>query len=438
MSDEAKEKPARLPWAADRDFWAIMGYAVIFGIVGAFAGLAFLEVIKIGDLWADDDATGWFDGHWWWIAVTAATGLAVGLIRVGFRMEARSAGLIKEAGEQYVEPSKVPGTVAVSAVSLIGGASLGPEAALGAMGGGFATWFSKWRKLKDEIQRTNTLNGMSGAFGGLLSAPFLATMLIIDLARPGGRQQIRVVMGGSVASIIGFAIFFPIAGTVFLASYKLPEYNFESWQLLAGVVLGLVAAAIAMILAITIGVLKRITSRLDSRTIVRPVIGGIVFGLVAVVLPLTLFTGTSQLETVINDAKSLGTAMLVVLVLGKIFTFAIGMNTGFIGGPLFPSFFIGGTAGMAASLIVPELPVALAFTALLAAVPAAIVPAPFTMVLLAGLLTAVGVLQFTPILVAVVVAYVLISGTGVLAKLQERGSGGEGKDQLGNGEKAPA
>ncbi len=423
MSEETRENPAKEPFAADRDFWAIIGYAVIFGIVGAFAGLAFLKVIEIGDLWLDEEATGWFDGHLWWIAVTAGAGLAVGLLRVAFRMPARSDGLIQEASEQYVEPKPVPGTVVVSAVSLIGGASLGPEAALGAMGGGFATWFSKWRNLKDEIQRTNTLNGMSGAFGGLLSAPFLATMLIIDLARPGGKQLVRVVMGGAVASSIGFMIFFPIMGTVFLGAYDLPDYEFESWQLLAGVVLGLVAAAIALLLAVTIGVTKRLTTPLDRMTILRPVIGGIAFGVIAVILPLTLFTGTAQLATVIQDAQSLGTAMLVMLVLGKMVAFAIGVNTGFIGGPLFPAFFIGGTAGIAANMIVPDLPIALAFTAMLAAVPAAIVPAPFTMVLLAGLLTGVGILQFTPILIAVVVAYILISGTGVITKLQQRGSG---------------
>ena len=60
--------------------------------------------------WADEDATGWLDGHWWWIAVTAAAGLAVGLLRYVLRMPPRQAGLTEEAAEQYVEPSGVPST----------------------------------------------------------------------------------------------------------------------------------------------------------------------------------------------------------------------------------------------------------------------------------------------------------------------------------------
>jgi len=45
----------------------------------------------------------------------------------------------------------VPAVVAVSAVSLIGGASLGPEKALGSIGGGAGTWIVNsrisWRTL---------------------------------------------------------------------------------------------------------------------------------------------------------------------------------------------------------------------------------------------------------------------------------------------------
>ena len=41
-------------------------------------------------------------------------------------------------------------------------------------------------------------------------------------------------------------------------------------------------------------------------TVLRPVIGGIAFGLVGVALPLTLFTGTDQLTTVIEDGAALG------------------------------------------------------------------------------------------------------------------------------------
>jgi len=98
------------------------------------------------------------------------------------------------------------------------------------------------------------------------------------------------------------------------------------------------------------------------------------------------------------------------------------MSTGFIGGPFFPSLFIGGTAGFAAHLLIPGLPVGLAFTTMFAAVPGAIVAAPFTVVLLAALTTQLGALQTAPIGVAVITAYIFVSGSGILLRLASRHS----------------
>ena len=65
----------------------------------------------------------------------------------------------------YVEVGLVPGIAAVSLVSLIGGASLGPENALGSMGGGAGSWIAQGRGLKTEDSQVNTLAGFAGAYG---------------------------------------------------------------------------------------------------------------------------------------------------------------------------------------------------------------------------------------------------------------------------------
>ena len=88
----------------------------------------------------------------------------------------------------------MPGIVAVSAVSLIGGASLGPEQALGAMGGGAAGWWvSRRRRLNDEDGQVNTLAGFAGAYGGLFSSTVIVVMLILEVARPGGQRMAKTL-----------------------------------------------------------------------------------------------------------------------------------------------------------------------------------------------------------------------------------------------------
>ena len=53
----------------------------MFGVVLAFAGLAFLAVSQGGGLWFDPADNGWLGGSLWWVAVTAGAGILVGLLR---------------------------------------------------------------------------------------------------------------------------------------------------------------------------------------------------------------------------------------------------------------------------------------------------------------------------------------------------------------------
>jgi chloride channel protein, CIC family len=85
-----------------------------------------------------------------------------------------------------------------------------------------------------------------------------------------------------------------------------------------------------------------------------------------------------------------------------------------VGGPIFPSLFIGGTAGVIVHHVIPSVPLGLAFSCLLAAVPGALAPAPFSMVLMAAFLTQVGALQTAPILIAVVTAFLTMEGVKYL------------------------
>ena len=87
-------------------------------------------------------------------------------------------------------------------------------------------------------------------------------------------------------------------------------------------------------------------------------LGGLVFGLVGVMLPLTNFTGSDQLETALAEAGTLGIGLLLAILIGKMFTFAVSSATGFIGGPIFPLLFIGGTTGVLVNQIFPDVPLA--------------------------------------------------------------------------------
>ena len=292
------------PFPQTPQFWVLMVYALGLGVFGACAALLFMGVIGLGNNWYTASDPGWFGGQWWWVGVTAAAGVVVGLLRRLTHLPAKIPSLIDDLEHAHVDLRSVPGIVAVSAASLIGGASLGPEQALGSMGGGAAEWVSRRRGLDDEDDEVNTLAGFAGAYGGLFSSTVIVVMLILEVARPGGQRMAKTLAATIVSSSVSFGIYFVVAGAFFLDAYQVPSYAFEDWQLLAGIGLGLFAAVVVTAAghrdaSWRVGMF----GRLKVPAIVRPLIGGLVFGVVGVILPLTMFTGSDQLKTVLADRR---------------------------------------------------------------------------------------------------------------------------------------
>jgi len=402
------------PVTQQREFWVLMGCAVALGVFGAVVGLVFIGVITFGGKWYDDSDPGWFGGQWWWVAVAAAAGAGVGLLRRLTRLPEEIPGLFADLQTGRVDTGMVPGIVAVSTVSLIGGASLGPEKALGAMGGGAGSWLARRRALGKEDSQVNTLAGFAGAYGGLFSSTLIVVLLILEVARPGGQRFAKALAAEIVASSVSFGLYFAIAGAVFLDAYQVPSYTFEDWQLLAAIPLGLFAALVVTLLAGFMMGAARLFGRLKAPAIAKSTLGGVVFGIVGVALPLTMFSGSDQLKTVLTHEGTLGLGLLAAILIAKMATFAVSQASGFVGGPIFPSLFIGGIAGALVHQVIPGVPLGLAFTCLLAAVPGALAPAPFSMVLMAAFLTQVGALQTAPILIAVVTAFLTMEAVKYL------------------------
>jgi chloride channel protein, CIC family len=397
-----------------------VGYAVALGVAGALAGLASLAALKYGAYWFSSTRSGWFDGHWWWVGVTAAAGAAVGFLRRLTRLPTDVPGLFADLQKGSVDPRLVLGTVALSGVSLLGGASVGPEKLLASLGGGAGTALARRRRLGTEDADVTTLAGIAGMFGGLFSSPVIASIMILEVTRPGGQRFSKTLVTNVVAGSVSFGIYFAIAGAVFLGAYPVPRYAFADWQLLAAVPLGLFGALVTVA---STG-LESGTSRLSRRLALSPpvmsTLGGVLFGVIGVALPLTMFSGATELTSELTGAGALGLGLCVAVLAAKMVTYALCQASGFVGGPIYPSLFIGGAAGIAVHELLPGLPLGWSFSCLLPAVLGSTAAAPFSMVLMAAFLTRAGELQTAPILITVVTTYLGVQGLRYV--LARRGS----------------
>jgi len=111
--------------------------SAFFGGVLGFCGLVFLICAeKIPKEWVEHSGMesfgeiSFYAGKPYYILITGGTGLLVGILRYASKYPETIPGIFKEINECHVNPETAPYTVLFSAMSLAGGASLGPEQAL--------------------------------------------------------------------------------------------------------------------------------------------------------------------------------------------------------------------------------------------------------------------------------------------------------------------
>jgi len=410
-ADELEQLPPAGYMRGSR-WWRLAGFGVLFGLVGSVLALAFLgvESALLDVIWPDDISPDAFSGSPMILVIMATAGLIVGLIR-RFVPKTDEANVFKALVEGRVEPAMLPGALSVSMVSLVGGFSLGPEVPTGMISGGTATYIAERQGLDDTSRRVGVLSAISGAWGGLFTSPYFMSAMVLEIGRSarGINWPVAIIQIG--ASFIGFAIFFAVGG--FAATFDLldlPPYDFELWHLLIAVLLGAVSAATAVFFVLSLRIFTALGERFRHHVILSNLLAGIALGLLAMALPLTLFLGTDGLVEVTEMGVALGAGLLIASALAKVVATTAAIGFGFIGGPIFPLMFVGGTLGMAIHVLIPDLPAALTVPAMTAAVPSGVLPIPLSLSILIVVMALTSVTDAAPVLAAAVTSFLLVRG----------------------------
>ena len=179
------------------------------------------------------------------------------------------------------------------------------------------------------------------------------------------------------------------------------------------IVIGVGAAVIATGIFKLARVLRPLVER--QRLLLTPVVGLAIGALAIAFAEWTgrsssevLFSGQDALPSLVQQAESWSVGALLLLVVCKGLAYSISLS-GFRGGPIFPSMFIGAAGGIALSHV-GGLPMIAGAAMGVGAMTAGALKMPLTAVLLPSLLFVSDVLNLMPIvIVAVVVSYVVAS-----------------------------
>ncbi len=283
--------------------------------------------------------TNWtpFSGPWYMVVLMTAIGLVVGLFHR--YTSARQMDVFDAVDKGNMDSKPVPPSLIVSIISLIGGFSLGPEVPTGMLAAALGSWVSKIRKLDDETSRTNVISGVSGAYSGLFSSPFVVLLMLLESSHFQTIAYYGTLLIAGLAAAIGFELFYALNGMAvssLLGILSLPSYNLQLFDLITGILLGVVAVPVALVFVILNRGIQRLVAPLNSKPVIRSTLGGFLLGLLAVAIPTTIGLGTTQMSVVTQQAATIGIVLLLVFALAKIIALSGALNFGFIGGPIFP------------------------------------------------------------------------------------------------------
>ncbi|MGF1460829.1 MAG: chloride channel protein [Leptolyngbyaceae cyanobacterium] len=400
-------------YARSREYWYRFGWGSLMGLLGAIAAFIYIVIVHGIEhvLWHDTMPITPFSGPFKIVIITTIAGFLVGLIHKLLPTEEVDVFGAIPKGDMPLTHSN--GAILASIASLVGGFPLGPEAPTGIVAGSLGIWISRNRRLPREILRTNLFSSVAGAFSGLFTAPFGVILMGFELKHKQSPYYYGTLAIVAVSSLLGFLVFYTVGGDRFSAVLRLlelPAYQLEQWHILAAVLLGIVAVIFAFLFAFLTKALHQMMAPFHDKPIIRCTGIGLLIGLLGMAMPLTLFLGSEGLLEVVEGRTELTIGFLLIAAGLKIFALAVVLSAGFIGGPIFPLFFVGGTVGVILWKIFPGIPIMMAVGCMMAAVPCALVPFPATLAVIVLLITATPVVNAIPVLTAAMTAQLVLKG----------------------------
>jgi H+/Cl- antiporter ClcA len=414
--------PDPLAVLRSRSYVVLLVFGAIVGVIVATVAYFYLKLIAEAQQYVFVTLPKELGFHatpvWWPAPLLALSGLLVGLtIRYlpgtgghkpaeGFKVSGAAAA------------RELPGIIIASFATLSLGVVLGPEAPLIAIGGGLGALAIHLIRRNAPAQAV-MLIGAAGSFAAisaLLGSPIVAAFLLMEAAGLGGAMLGVVLVPGLLAAGVGALIFVGLDGwtgfgTFSLAVPSIPHFGTPTVaEFFWAIGIGLAAAVLGTGIRRSALFLQPLVER--RMVLLTPLAGLAVAGLAIVFAETTgrsssevLFSGQSALPSLIQNAAGWTAGALVLLVVCKGLAYSVSLS-GFRGGPVFPSMFIGAAGGIALSHL-PGLPMIAGAAMGIGAMCAVMLGLPLTSVLLAAVFLQADALTLTPlVIVAVTVAYV--------------------------------
>ncbi|MCV9900396.1 chloride channel protein [Exiguobacterium sp. N5] len=326
--------------------WIVSGYAIVLGIIIGLVSWLFLSVVYKGIHVVWHTVPEQFDIPFYLFLVPVIAGVSIGLLQRRYGQMPR---LMPEVMEERKDTGRIDYrligfTTLTALLVLIGGASLGPEAALVGIVGGLTTWFSdRIRHVRQELGELQEV-GHAVVLGIVFNAPLFGAIAAEE------NEQKKQPMLNLLATLAGIGTFYLLnqldERPPFIIKFPEMETIQLNWTVilivLSGILLGwlyLISEHAMMQLFSNVPILLLTT------------LGGVGIGGMALLYPDLLFSGEETILEYIDEWRLIPLYTLLLFSVLKLLFTAFCLATGWRGGHIYPLLFSSFTLGYFFSLL---------------------------------------------------------------------------------------
>ncbi len=348
-----------------------LAIASLIGLAGGGMGTLFYVAVSHSTLLRE--------AHPWLLLLLPAGGAAIAGLYALTRMEAKNTNAIIDSihSGESLPLLLAPVIFIATVITHLCGGSAGREGAALQIGGGLGNAVGRLFRLDEKDMRLAVLCGMSAVFSALFGTPITAALFALEVISVGIFYYAGL-MPCLIASIAAFAVT-RLAG-VEPTRFVIPALPFSAdliWRVGA---LGVICAVASCLLCVTMHGTERLLSKYLPNPFLRAAVGG------AVIVALTYAVGSTDYNgagtQAISAALEQGAARPAAFLWKLLFT-AITLGSGFRGGEVVPTFFIGATLGCVVGPLI-GIPASFAAAIALAAVFCGAVNCPVASIALAA------------------------------------------------------
>ncbi len=320
--------------------------SVVMGTIVGFLYLGFEWLVNNGSNWLWNDLVQ-SDTYRWRViplAIVMSIALTGTIVALGKKRVLKpSSGLLDELSEiKKTSIKDITIVLIIGALSLLAGASLGPEASLVAASMGTAAWLSgRLNALKQPVAfvlSISSIGALLAAFFNSLLPVFIPILLLKQKNKLNAINALIVILSGvsawSVVRLIKDSAYIqiPVSSSISISNVAIAA------------LLGFLSIALTVCIKWTIEKMFPLIHKLNAKLpwLLSASIFGLVLGLLYFIGGQSVqFSGSEGLKLLSENVAQYSTMALLGLILVKLLSTSWSITTGYRGGLVFPSIYMG-------------------------------------------------------------------------------------------------